>query len=83
MDYLKILIIALIVIVVAKFVFKIGGKTLIGLIVNAIVGFLILWLINLTGLISIPMNIITWLIAGVFGVPGVVLLIILVLVGVL
>ena len=83
MDYLKILIIALIVIVVAKFVFKIGGKTLIGLIVNAIVGFLILWLINLTGLISIPMNIITWLIAGVFGVPGVVLLIILVRVGVL
>ena len=83
MDYLKILIIALIVILVAKFVFKVGGKTLIGLIVNAVVGFVILWVINWTGLVSIPMNLITWLIAGILGIPGVILLVILAFIGVI
>ncbi len=83
MDYLKILVIALIVILVAKFVFKVGGKTLIGLVVNAVVGFVVLWIINWTGLVSIPMNIVTWLVAGAFGVPGVVILIVLAVLGVI
>ncbi len=83
MDYLKILIIALIVIVVAKFLFHVKGKELIALIVNAIVGFLIIWLINLTGLITIPLNIITSLVVGIFGVPGVIVLILLVIFGVI
>ena len=83
MDYIKILIIALIVILVAKFLFKVGGKELTALIINALVGFLIIWLINLSGLVSIPLNIITCLVAGVFGVPGVIVLILLVVFGVL
>jgi len=83
MDYLKIFIVALIVILVAKFIFKVGGKTLIGLIVNAVVGFVVLWVINWTGLVSIPMNIVTCLVAGAFGVPGVIILIILSVIGVL
>ncbi len=83
MDYLKILIIALIVILVAKFLFHVKGKELIALIVNALVGFLVIWLINYTGLITIPLNIITSLVVGVFGIPGVIVLIVLVLIGVI
>lgn len=83
MDYLKIAIIALIVIVIAKFIFHVKGKELIGLIVNAIVGFIVIWLINYTGLISIPLNIVTSLVVGVLGIPGVIILVLLVLLGVI
>jgi len=41
---------------------------------NSIVGGAILWLINLTGLITIKITFIHALIVGVFGVPGVILL---------
>lgn len=83
MDYLKIAAIALVVILIAKFLFGFSGKKLLSLIVNAVVGLIILWLINLTGLITLPINIITCLLVGVFGVPGVILLILLVLVGII
>ena len=48
MEYLKIAAIALIVILIAKFLFHFDGKKLVSLIVNAIVGLVVLWLINLT-----------------------------------
>ena len=83
MDYLKIAIIALIVILIAKFLLHLDGKKLIGLIVNAIVGLIVLWIINLTGLIALPINIITCLLVGVFGLPGVILLVLLVLAGII
>lgn len=83
MEYLKIAAIALIVILIAKFLFHLNGKKLVSLIVNAIVGLIILWLINLTGLITLPINIITCLLVGIFGVPGVILLILLVLLGII
>jgi inhibitor of the pro-sigma K processing machinery len=83
MNYLMILGIALVVILLCKFLFHVDGSKLVGLIVNAIIGFAILWLINYTGLVSIPINIITALIVGIFGLPGVVVLIILALIGVL
>jgi inhibitor of the pro-sigma K processing machinery len=83
MNYLMILGIALVVILLCKFLFHVDGSILVGLIVNAIIGFAILWLINYTGLVSIPINIITALIVGIFGLPGVVVLIILALIGVL
>ncbi len=77
MDYLKIAVIALIVILLAKYVFKINGKKLIALIVNSLIGLAVLWLINWTGLVSIPLNIVTVLVAGIFGAPGVLVLLIL------
>ena len=83
MEYLKIAAIALVVILIAKFLFHLNGKKLLSLIVNAVVGLIVLWLINLTGLITLPINIITCLLVGVFGVPGVILLILLVLVGII
>ena len=83
MEYLKIAAIALIVILIAKFLFHFDGKKLVSLIVNAIVGLVVLWLINLTWLITLPINIITCLLVGIFGLPGVILLIILVLIGII
>ena len=77
MDYLKIAVIAIIVILLAKFVFKITGKKLVALIVNSLIGLAVLWLINWTGLVSIPLNIVTVLVAGIFGAPGVLVLLIL------
>lgn len=41
---------------------------------NSIIGGAILWLVNLTGLITIKITFIHALIVGVFGVPGLILL---------
>jgi inhibitor of the pro-sigma K processing machinery len=81
--YIRVAIIAIIVILIAKFLFHAKGKELIGIIVNAIVGFIVIWLINYTGLISIPLNIVTSLVVGILGIPGVVILILLVLLGII
>ena len=83
MNYLMILGVALVVILLSKFLFHIEGSKLIGLIINIVIGFAILWLINYTGLVSIPVNIITALVVGIFGIPGVVVLILLVVLGIL
>ncbi len=82
MNYLMIIGIALLVILLSKFLFHVEGSKLIGLIINALIGFAILWLINYTGLVSIPINIVTALVVGVLGLPGAVILIILALLGV-
>jgi pro-sigmaK processing inhibitor BofA len=77
MEYLKIAAIALIVILIAKYVFKVNGKKITALIVNSLIGLAVLWLINWTGLVSIPLNLITVLLTGIFGAPGVIILVIL------
>lgn len=82
-NYLVIIVAAVVVVLLAKFILKIDSKKILGLIVNAILGFVILWLINLTGLISIPLNIVTSLVVGIFGLPGVIVLILLVLGGII
>lgn len=41
---------------------------------NSIIGGVILWLVNLTGIITIKITFIHALIVGVFGVPGLILL---------
>ncbi len=83
MDYLKIAVIAIIVIVVAKFLLRIAGKELRLLRANEIVGLLLIYLINISGLLAIKINLLTALVVGVFGVPGVVILIVLTILGVL
>ena len=79
MNYFYIILVALIIILAAKFIFGVGGGTLKTLIINALVGTLAMWLINLTGLMNIPLNWITILLAGILGIPGVILVVILVL----
>ncbi len=82
LEYLKIAGIALLVILAAKFILHLDLKKVIGLIVNAVIGMIALWLINLTGLVSIPINIITCLVVGIFGVPGTIVLVVLSLLGI-
>lgn len=82
-NYFTMFLVAIIVILLAKFVLNLNLSKIIGLIINAIIGFIILWLINKTGLVSIPMNIITYIIAGALGVPGVIILVLLALIGII
>ena len=60
----------LLVILALKFFIELPFK----IIWNSIVGGVILWLVNLTGLITIKITFIHALIVGVFGVPGLILL---------
>ncbi len=82
-NYFTMFLVAIIVILLAKFILNLNLSKIIGLIINAIVGFIILWLINKTGLVTIPMNIITYIIAGALGVPGVIILVLLALIGII
>lgn len=82
LEYLKIAGIALLVILAAKFILHLDLKKVIGIAINALIGMVALWLINLTGLVSIPINIITCLVVGILGVPGTIVLIILSLLGI-
>ena len=59
LEYLKISGIALLVIIALKFLLHLDLKKVIGLIINAVIGMVVLWIINWTGLVSIPINIIT------------------------
>lgn len=86
MHYLQIIIVAAIVLLLAKFIFKVNTKRLIELIVNIILGIVVIWLINTFGSslgISIPLNFITALVVGILGIPGVIILILLNLIGII
>ncbi len=82
-NYISFIVAAILVILVAKFVLHVGVKTIVGLVLNAVFGFIVLYVINLTGLIAIPLNIVTSLVVGILGVPGVIILIILTVMGIL
>ena len=82
-NYLTMILIALVVIVLAKYVLNLDLGKIVGLIINAIVGLIVLWLINKTGLVTIPLNIITCLVVGILGLPGVIILILLALIGII
>lgn len=81
--YLTMIIIAVLVILLAKFLLHFDMKTIISLIINAVIGFIVIWIINYTGLISIPLNIWTALTVGILGFPGVIILVLLVLIGII
>ena len=49
-------------------------KILWNCIYNSIIGAIVLYIINFLGFVYIPINFITALIAGIFGVPGVLVL---------
>ena len=86
MHYLQIISVAAIVLLLAKFIFKVNTKRLIELIVNIILGIVVIWLINTFGSslgISIPLNFITALVVGVLGIPGVIILVLLNLIGII
>lgn len=64
------LVAGLLVILALKFLIELPFK----IIWNSLIGAAILWLVNLTGLITIKITFIHALIVGVFGVPGLILL---------
>ncbi len=82
-NYLTMIIAAVVVILIAKFLLHLDLKKIITLIVNALIGFVVIWIINYTGLISIPLNIWTALVVGILGLPGVIILVLLVLIGII
>lgn len=60
-------------------VLKLLGKSMkvvLGVLVNALVGGLIIWLLNILGL-GIALNWLTALIVGVLGIPGVIIILII------
>ena len=86
MNYLTMIITAIVVLLIAKFLLHVNVRRLIELIINIILGLVILWLLNRFGGslgISIPINIITALVVGILGVPGVIILLLLNLIGII
>ena len=86
MEYLYIIFVGLLVLAIAKFVLNIKVRKLFGLIANILLGIVVLWLVNTFGWsvgIYVPINIITILVVGLGGLPGVILLIVLSLTGVI
>lgn len=86
MNYLTIILTAIVVLLLAKFVFHVNLKRIIELIINILLGIIVLWLINKFGGslgISIPVNIITALVVGILGLPGVIILLLLNLIGII
>ena len=77
MEYLEMIAIAVVVIIIAKFVLKLSGNAIKGFIINAIVGIALMWGLTYLHIVAIPINWITGAVAGVFGVPGVIVLAIL------
>lgn len=74
--YLTYFVSALIFVLILKFVFKFGFKAIINVVINIIVGGIVLFLVNLVPFINLPINIINSLITGIFGVPGVIFIIV-------
>lgn len=68
---------AMIILFIFLKVISLPIKIIIKLLINALVGGVILFLINLTGLIVIDITWITALIVGFLGIPGVIIVILM------
>lgn len=64
------LIAGLLIILALKFLIELPFK----IIWNSVIGAALLWIVNLTGIITIKITFVHALIVGVFGVPGLILL---------
>ena len=84
MSYLTMILVAIIVLLVAKFILNLNLRRIIELAINIVLGIIVLWLLNKFGGalgISIPINVITAIVVGVLGIPGVIILVLLNLCG--
>ena len=70
------LVVGIIVLVTIVNILTLPLQLLFKLVVNAVIGAAMLYIINLTGFIAIKITLIHSLIAGIFGIPGVIGLII-------
>lgn len=86
MNYLTMVLVAIIVLLVAKFILNLNLRRIIELAINIVLGIIVLWLLNKFGGslgISIPINVITAIVVGILGIPGVIILVLLNLIGII
>ena len=83
MNLLYILIVACVVLIIAKFLLHLTPKKLYVMIVNIVFSLLVIWILNYFGIIAVPINWITILLVGILGIPGVLFCVVLVLLGIL
>lgn len=76
-QYILIALAAFIVLIIVLKLFKVSFRTIVKIAVNAAVGIALIFLLNLIPNVAIPVNWWTALISGFFGVPGVIVLLIL------
>ncbi len=87
MSFFATLLALILVVVIAYILYKMV-KSVTGLIINAVVGVILLWVINLLNLMSIagrpdiPINLITVLICAIGGIFGVLITVVLHLLGI-
>ncbi len=83
MQLLYILIVACVVLIIAKFLLHLTPKKLYALIVNILFSLLVIWILDYFGIVSVPINWITILLIGILGIPVVLFCVVLVLLGIL
>ena len=76
-----IILIAIILMIVLKRVFHINLNWVYYLIINIVIGVALIWFINLSGVLFIPFTVFSKTVTGIFGVPGVMCLSLMALVG--
>ncbi|MBR1397039.1 MAG: pro-sigmaK processing inhibitor BofA family protein [Selenomonadaceae bacterium] len=76
MEYIAGVVIGIIAIVIIVNLLTLPFQLLFKLIANGILGAVILYLINMIGIVSLKITLINSLIAGIFGIPGVIGLIV-------
>ncbi len=77
LQYILIAVAAIIVLVIVLKLFKVGFKTIFKIAINAAIGVGAIFLLNLIPNVAIPITWWTALVSGFFGVPGVIVLLIL------
>ena len=77
LQYILIAAAAIIVLIIVLKLFKVSIKTILKVAINAAIGVAAIFLLNLIPNVAISINWWTALITGIFGVPGVIVLLIL------
>lgn len=77
LQFIIVAVIAVAVLAIVLKLFKFGFKTILKLVINAAIGIGAIFLLNLIPSVAIPINWWTALITGLFGIPGVVVVLIL------
>lgn len=72
-----------VVVIIAKYLFHLKVKDLVTIVINSVLGYIIIWALNYFNIVSIPLTILNSLIIGIFGIPGCILLVILVVFGII
>lgn len=67
---------ALAILVIILFLFKVSVKVILKLVINALIGAVVLYLINFIPKVDIPITWLSALATGIFGIPAVIVIVI-------